>query len=54
MLDGAIGPDWKVSTYNFLLGIHYTNYDYIIYRKTHQRGVLHRNIFAAIVPAESV
>ena len=54
MFDGAIGLDWKVSTYNFPLGIQYSNYDYIIYDETHQTGVLTRNIFAAIVPAKSV
>ena len=54
MFDGAIGPDWKVSTYNFPVEIQYTNYDYIIYDKTHQRGALPRNIFAVTVPGKSV
>ena len=54
IFDVTIGPDWNYSTYNFPLGIQYTNYDYIIYDKTHQTGALPRNTFAATVPAESV
>jgi hypothetical protein len=54
MFDGAIGPNWNFSTYNFPLGIHYTNYDYIIYDKNHQTSVLPRNMFAATVPGKGV